>query len=194
MQNLLQRPDVRLLTLLGAPGIGKTRLSLQVATDLLDTFEDGCCFVALAPVRTPDLVATTIARAVGVKEIASQPLVERLKHYLHSRHILLVLDNFEHALPAGALVAALLTAAPGLNVLVTSRAALHLSGEHAYMVPPLALPDCNLRRLLMPWRACGDRAVRPARVRGRAQLCPDQLKRTDCGRDLPAPGWAAPGD
>jgi predicted ATPase/DNA-binding XRE family transcriptional regulator len=137
----LRRAEVRLLTLIGSPGIGKTRLGLQVASDLLDAFDDGCCFVALAPIRDPCLVATAIAQPLGVQELAGRPLAERLKHYLRDRHMLLLLDNFEQVAAAAPLVTELLTAAPGLKVLATSRATLRLSGEHEYLVPPLALPD-----------------------------------------------------
>ncbi|MEO7910314.1 MAG: tetratricopeptide repeat protein [Roseiflexaceae bacterium] len=139
----LLRREVRLLTLVGAPGIGKTRLGLQVAANVRSAFADNVCFVALAPIRAPSLIATAIAEALGVQELASQSLVERLKHTLHDRQLLLVLDNFEHVAAAAPLVAELLAAAPQLTLLVTSRAALHLSGEHEYVVPPLALPDLN---------------------------------------------------
>jgi predicted ATPase/transcriptional regulator with XRE-family HTH domain len=144
----LLRCEVRLLTLVGAPGIGKTRLGLQVATNLRGAFADDVCFVALAPIRSPELVATAVAEALGVQELASQTLAERLKHYLRDRQVLLLLDNFEHVAAAAPLVAELLAAAAGLKALVTSRAALHLSGEHEYVVPPLRLPDLNQLPLL----------------------------------------------
>lgn len=149
---LLHR-EVRLLTLVGAPGIGKTRLGLQVAANVRGAFADDVCYIALASIRDPGLVATAIAQPLGVQELTSQPLAERLKHYLHDRQMLLVLDNFEHVVATAPLMAERLAAAPGLKVLVTSRAALHLSGEHEYVVPPLALPDrWGLRRC---WRGAG---------------------------------------
>jgi predicted ATPase/transposase/transcriptional regulator with XRE-family HTH domain len=137
----LLRADVRLLTLIGAPGIGKTRLGLQIAAHLSDAFADGICFVALAPISDPSLVIATIAQALGVKEIAGKPLIDRLHIYLHDRQLLLLLDNFEQVVDAAPYIAALLAAAPRLKVLVTSRITLRVSGEHEYVVPPLALPD-----------------------------------------------------
>lgn len=139
---LLSR-EVRLITLLGAPGIGKTRLSLELATTVRSTFADDVCFVALAPIRDAELVAAAIVQALGVQELGGQPLTARLKQALRDRQMLLVLDNFEHLIAAAPLVAELLAAAPGLKVLATSRAALHVSGEHEYEVSPLALPNLD---------------------------------------------------
>ena len=137
----LLRPDVRLLTLIGSPGVGKTRLGLEAATRLNDTFTDGVFFVGLAPVRDPHLVVSTIAQVLDATEEGDLSFSERLKNALRDRHCLLVLDNFEHVLEARALIAELLAAAPRLRILVTSRATLHLSAEHAFDVPPLVLPD-----------------------------------------------------
>ena len=138
---LLRRVDVRLLTLTGLGGTGKTRLAFQVAADLLDACANGVYFVALAPISDPTLVAATIAQALGISDIAGQPLLERLKAYLRSKQLLLLLDNFEQVLAAAPLVGELLAAAPLLKVLITSRAALHLYGEQEFLVPPLALPE-----------------------------------------------------
>jgi predicted ATPase/class 3 adenylate cyclase len=138
---MVRRTDVRHVTLTGPGGTGKTRLGLQVAAELLADFEDGVYFVNLAPLSNPDLVVATIAQALDVQERGGQPLIERLNEYLHGKHLLLVLDNFEQVVEAAPLVGALLAAAPHLKALVTSREPLHLTGEHEYAVPPLLLPD-----------------------------------------------------
>lgn len=138
---MLSGATIRLLTLTGPPGTGKTRLSIDVAARLQDTFADGVCFVSLALIRDPALAPLTIAQALGVRIAGSQPPDETLKLFLHDKHLLLLLDNFEHLLPSAALVVELLAAAPRLAVLVTSRELLRLSGEHAFPVPPLSLPE-----------------------------------------------------
>jgi predicted ATPase/class 3 adenylate cyclase len=135
----------RLLTLTGAGGSGKTRLALQVAAELVERFRDGVFFVALAPITDPGLVASTIARALGIVEAAGRPIVDSLKDYLPGKSLLLVLDNFEQVIAAAPLVAELLAAGSELKILVTSREGLHLRGEREYPVPPLALPDLSRR-------------------------------------------------
>ena len=137
----LLRTDVRLLTLVGSPGIGKTRLSLASASTLLSEFSNGVYFVPLAPVSDPALVANAIAQSLDVQDMGGQSISEILKHYLREKVLLLVLDNFEHLLSAAPLVAELLAAASRLKVLATSREALRVYGEQEYPVPPLALPD-----------------------------------------------------
>jgi predicted ATPase len=168
VRELLLRGDVRLLTLIGAPGIGKTRLALQVVTELRDApstlpppseqaglghaFADGVFFIQLAPLSDPGLVIATVAQTLGVVERAGQSLHERLSAYLHDKQLLLLLDNFEHVLSAAPQLAELLAGAPGLTLLVTSRVALRLVGEQRYAVPPLAVP-------LLPKEAGGKLAL-----------------------------------
>src|SRR6266516_2938208 len=138
---LLKNPDIRLLTLVGTGGIGKTRLALQVATAMRPDFDDGICFVPLAPVSDPKLVFPAIARELGLQEVGMQPVFEQVKFWLADKHLLLLLDNFEQLPMATPLVEDLLASCPLLKIVVTSRAVLHLQGEHEYPVAPLTLPD-----------------------------------------------------
>jgi predicted ATPase/class 3 adenylate cyclase len=131
----------RLVTLIGPGGTGKTRLSLEVASQLREEFPGGAFFVDLSPISDPDLIATTIAAALGVAEQPDTPVLESLKAHLREKTLLLVLDNFEQLQSAAPMVGQVLEAAPTLRVIVTTREVLHLRGEQEYPVPPLGLPD-----------------------------------------------------
>src|SRR3989440_1593125 len=138
---LLLRPDIRLLTLTGTAGVGKTRLALEVARELAHDFADGVYVVSLAPISDPAFVMAAIAHSMGLPESGSQPLLDLLKSSQHDKQRLLLLDNFEHVIPAATLLVELLEACPGIKILVTSREVLRLRGEHQFAVLPLALPD-----------------------------------------------------
>lgn len=139
--------SVRLVTLTGPPGTGKTRLAVQLAAELAAggsrndvTFSGEIFFASLASIADPDLVVSSIAQAVGVRETGDRTLLRSLEDHLIRLRALIILDNFEHVLPAAPFVSQLLNACPRLTVLVTSREALHLTGEHEYAVPPFPVP------------------------------------------------------
>jgi predicted ATPase len=140
---LLSKQSTRLLTLTGPGGTGKTRLSQEAAAEMLEDFPDGVFFIPLAPISDPELVPTTIARTIGVREGGGLPPQENLKAFLHNKHLLLLLDNFEQVMDATMGITELLGAAPDLKLMVTSRIPLQVRGEQEYPVSPLDVPGMD---------------------------------------------------
>ena len=175
---LLRDERIRLLTVTGPGGVGKTRLAVAVAAELGDAFRDGVVFVDLAPLQEPSLVVPAVAAALELTDQGSISLIEAVRRRLSTRQLLLVLDNFEHLLPAAPLVSELLQAAPEVQALVTSRAALRLHGEREYPLSPLPTPEIGVARAPAELASVGgDRALRRARVRRAARLSADERER-----------------
>lgn len=144
LQMLLEREGVRLITLTGPGGCGKSRLALEVANALYGTFAHGAWLVELDDICDPTLLPLSIMRVLDISAVPGVPPMKSLIEYLRDKQLLFLLDNFEHIMDAAPLVGELLAGAPGLKILVTSRAVLHLYGEHEYNVPPLDVPDLAL--------------------------------------------------
>ena len=143
LKELILNSDVRLVTLIGPGGTGKTRLSLQVAQEVLEHFSYGVFFVPLADDADSDQFISRVAQQLEVRE-GGRPMLENVKDYLRDKEILLVLDNFEQLVSAASVVAELLASAPQLKIITSSRVALQLQSEHEYPVPPLNLPQSDL--------------------------------------------------
>src|SRR6266700_2251936 len=141
IEDMLLRPEVRLLTVAGIGGIGKTRLALQIATHMRSSFADGVCFAWLASTSDAALIPSIIAETLGIQQVGNLSIFEQVTLFLHDKQLLLILDNFEQLVTAASLLEDLLAVCPGLKIVVTSRTVLRLRAEFEYPLEPLTLPD-----------------------------------------------------
>ena len=177
LARILEGDEVRLLTLTGAGGTGKTRLGLQLAATLVDEFQDGVLFVSLAPVADSTLVIPTIAQTLGIRERGGESILESLTDYVRGRELLLLLDNFEHVVDAAPVVAELLRTSERLKLLVTSRMPLRLAAEHEFPVPPLQVPPAaSDPAMLMQYAAVSLFVARAKAVNPDLQLSESSLQ------------------
>ena len=194
MIRLYRDADARLVSLTGPGGTGKTRLALDIASELIDAFPDGVFFVDLATVRDPALVLASVASVLNVREVSPGTLPETLAAYLLPKRMLLVLDNCEQVITAASDVAALLAACPRLAILVTSREPLRIGAEQEFPVCLWASRRRHTPGTGGPGSSPGGGAVREPSDRDRSYLRPDRGECRRRCRNLPPPGRAAPGD
>jgi predicted ATPase/DNA-binding XRE family transcriptional regulator len=173
---IVARPDVRLVTLVGAPGVGKTRLAIHTANELAGLFAHGAAFVDLSPVIEPKDVLPALANALGVNGSSDVPLMTQVISTLKQKNLLFVIDNFEHVIDASPQLVQLLGNAPQVKVLVTSREALRISGEHEFAVEPLSVPGQESVTGLIDYAAVQLFAQRAQAVDQNFRLTPENLK------------------